>query len=191
MDARGFGGGMVSLSIDLFVNKEKEMEFSLGVLAALCLALLLQVFWMAKFVVPQMKAFGVQVDALAETIGKVPTPVQNVIHLGLKDTGVVTGLAPATLSIRSEDFRVQADKVYQKLVNGLKVKEHPDTGILAYCILRHAGVDNMVNNQSSIELQKALTRLLLNGDDEATKRFLRTLADSVGQAQMDSEDAIH
>jgi hypothetical protein len=176
------------------------MQFLIGFLTALCLTLI-------TFIVVIVRKFNLRVSELSDnfdgtaamvgdrvvkimkivlelqrTVANLPPTVQNVIHLGLKDGQVTTGLAPATLSIRPEDFQIRADKLREKLLHGFETEKHPDTGTLAYCILDHAGVDEMLDGKSWTEAKEALTRLLSNGDMDATKRFLETLADSVANA---------
>lgn len=109
-----------------------------------------------------------------------PRPT-NIIHLGLKNAKVDVGLKDVKLSIRPEDFQVRADKLYAKLLDGLATRTHPSTGTLAYCILDHAGIYDIMDSGSIQEVKKALTRLLNNGDEEAIKHFLETLADSVAK----------
>ena len=177
------------------------MQFAIGFLTALCLALIAILAIVVKFnnkVSNLSKHFDGTAAMVNDRFGKImqivlelqttianlpPTNlVKNIIHIGLKDSQVTTGLSPAKLSIRPEDFLVHADKLREKLLHGLETEKHPNTGTLAYCILNHAGVDEMVDGKSWTEIQAALTRLLANGDNDAAKRFLETLANSICSA---------
>ncbi|MCX6786993.1 MAG: hypothetical protein NTY93_00475 [Candidatus Kaiserbacteria bacterium] len=143
------------------------MLFLVGFLVALCITQFIGLSLAVK-----------EIDLLRKKIANF-LPVVNIIHLGLKNSEMTTKLVPVTLSIRPEDFRIRADKLRDKLLEGLATKKHPDTGTRAYCILSHAGFEEYVESKSRGEIQEALTRHLLNGDDEATKRFIETVADSV------------
>jgi hypothetical protein len=107
---------------------------------------------------------------------------QNIIHLGLKDGRATTDLVPVALAIRPEDFQVNANLLYDALLYqmeevGKRQKNCPDTW--ACCIIQNSGIQRLLDNQSFLDAWQALIRLLINGDKEATLRFLRTLADSV------------
>ncbi|MEK7147856.1 MAG: hypothetical protein AAB758_01005 [Patescibacteria group bacterium] len=155
------------------------MQFVLGALSVVCLGLIVVWAWLVVNLNRRFAHIDTNLEEVLKAVAKIPAPVTNVIHLGLRKVEARTGLIPASLSLRPEDFQVQADKLYVRLTNGLRVKNHPDVGVNAYCILKHAGLDHILDGPSWREAQEALTRLLNNEDDEATKRFLRTLADSV------------
>ncbi len=167
------------------------MQFLLGVLATLCVGFGVALLWTRLEIKGKFDRISTDLQQVKDRIATMPKSVQNIIHLGLKDSRMETGLVPATLSIRPEDFQVQADKLYERLLSGLGTKKHPDLGTRAWSILNHAGIDEVVDGDSRHEAQSALTRLLINSDEEATKNFLRTLADSVCQASVESEIAIH
>jgi hypothetical protein len=161
------------------------MQFVLGALTMLCLALTIALWhvW-AKFNKMNGLYGGVntRLDNLFSLIQNLPPTHQNVIHLGLKDSKVDVGLDPAVnLPVKPEDFRIKVEKLREKLLHGFETKQHPDTETQAWCILEHAGFRAYVESNSRSEIQKGLTRLLLNGDDEATKRFLETVANSICQ----------
>jgi hypothetical protein len=100
--------------------------------------------------------------------------------LKLKDAKIAEiGLGSAKNLVSPEDFKINAAKLRTKLVHGLETKNHSDVGTLAWTILNHAGFENYVESDSRKEIEKALTRLLINGDSDATRRFLESVADSV------------
>lgn len=100
--------------------------------------------------------------------------------LGLKDAKIAElGLGSAKDLVRPDDFKISVEKLRKKLLEGFEKKNHPDTETLAYCILEHAGVGAYVEGASRIEIQKALTRLLLNEDVNAIRGFLSALAQSI------------
>ena len=169
------------------------MQFTLGVLSTLCLVLITALaVVMIKLNKKLNKGFeetcwGLgkvmgEVAAVNQTIANLPPTIQNIIHLGIKPGAVETGVEPIKVPVSPTDFIVQADKLREKLLHGLETKNHPDTDTRAYCILDHAGMSAIVESESLLSVRKALTRLLLNGDEDATKRFLETLADSVAAA---------
>ncbi len=165
------------------------MAFALGAMMAFSTTLVIVlVFAWVKY-----NSLNGKLADIQKTIASLPltaqSVVQNIIHLGMKDGRVNTDLTPVTLSIRPEDFLIRADKLCEKLLHGLATESHPNTSTLAYCVLKHAGLDNMLDGQSWGEAQKALTRLLTNGDDEATQRFLSTLASSIAHATVPVESA--
>lgn len=159
------------------------MEFINGVLTALCVVLAALVVWGRNHLLLKLAEIHKNMAAINETVAKMPV-VQNVIHLGLKEGRFKTGVAATRLPIRPEDFQVNAEKLYNRLVHGLKVKDHDDVGVRAYCIFNHAGLPDILEGGSKREAEKALTRLLINADEEAIKRFFRTIADSVSELQM-------
>lgn len=188
IDARGYGGGNQVSFKSLFAGRE-VMQFIVGVLSTLCLVSFVVVVWMVLTLNNKIKNLDKNMRVVIRLITKMPN-AQNVIHLGLKESRVSTELPTTTLSIKPEDFQVKADKLYAKLINGLKVKDHPDTGVRAYCILNHAGIEEMLDGGSRREAQAALTRLLANEDDEAAGRFLKTLADSIADTQLKAEPEV-
>lgn len=115
-------------------------------------------------------------DKLDILLGRSPV---SIIHLGMKDAQINSEVEPVSITIRPDDFQIKADRLRAKLLHGFQVKDHPDTETLAWCILEHAGLGAYVENKSRTEIQKALTRLLLNGEAKAITSFLSTLADSI------------
>lgn len=163
------------------------MQFALGALTVLCLVLIIALrhIW-AKLNKSEtsFETLNTRVNELFSLIQNQPPTSQNIIHLGLKDSQVTVGLDSAVaIPIKPEDFRIREEKLREKLLNGLATKKHPDTETQAWCILEHVGFKAYVDDKSRTEAQKALTRLLLNGDDDATRRFLETLAHSVCVSQ--------
>lgn len=102
-----------------------------------------------------------------------------VIQLGLKDNSLTTGVEAKKLHVNPADFVINKDKLRERLLDAFKKKEHPDISTLAYCILAHAGLYELLDSDSAASLKKALTRLLNNGNERATISFLNTIADSV------------
>ncbi len=102
-----------------------------------------------------------------------------IIQLGFKENSLKTDVKETKLSVNAEDFRINKEKLLEKLVDGFKTRTHPQTGTYAYCIMDHAGLYELLDSESTKNLKQALTRLLNNGDDEATLGFLKTIADSV------------
>jgi hypothetical protein len=163
------------------------MQFALGALTVLCFVLIiaLRQIW-AKYIdlSNSFAATNTRLDNLFSMMQNLPPTTQNVIHLGLKDTKVAIGTEVVSeLPIKPEDFLIQEEKLCEKLLRGYETRKHPDTGTYAWCILDHVGFHHYVDNKTQTEAQKALTRLLLNGDDEAIRKFLTTLAHSVCAAQ--------
>lgn len=172
---------------------ENAMQFALGALTVLCVVLIVALMWVARKVLPQLREVSVNLDQVWKELSKLPAPVQNIIHLGLKDGQVTSGIAPVGLSIRPEDFKVNVERLYANMLKTLQ--EEPgydrDPPTAAFCVIKHSGLRDMLDHKSAGEAEKALTRLLVNGDDEVVKRFLRTLADSVNGVTLESEAAIH
>jgi hypothetical protein len=168
------------------------MQFALGALSASCIALIIAIAIVSARFKRTNRRFSVldinieqltrEISRMSEILKKFPAPVQNVIHLGLKDGRVTTNLSQAKLAIRPEDFQIRADKLKEQLLRRLETEGHEDIGTRAYCILDHAGMSPILNSQSFAEAKAALVRLLINGDNEATRRFLETLAESVAEA---------
>ena len=202
MDSRGGMEGVVrSLSnSSLFARMEKKMfsmetvvGFIIGAVSATCLALIVALATvLAKMKSTKkglLQSFGeLQSEVVSEMnrlgikIAQLPVPITNVIHLGLKDGRATTDLLPINLKIKPEDFVLNKVKVLSRLIYGLEKKrqifaDQPETR--AYLILDNAGLIHVFDSNSRSEVQKALTRLLINEDDEATKRFLETLAESI------------
>ncbi|MCX6702175.1 MAG: hypothetical protein NTX96_03220, partial [Candidatus Zambryskibacteria bacterium] len=148
-------------------------------LSVLCVGLFIALVLVMRNINSRFYRIMDEVMAIRGLILKIPAPVQNIIHLGLQDGQVTTGLMPATVSIRPEDFKVNADRLYENLVKEAFSKADRDLGIRAWCILKNSGVRDMVSRDSANEVEKALTRLLNNGERESIKQFLRTLADSI------------
>ncbi len=165
------------------------MQFIMGILVTLVVLLVAVMWWMHSNVKKTYENILAECRQLNHILATMPKAVTNIIHLGLKDSRMTTGLVPASLSIRPEDFAVNADKLYANLVKGLTERVNHNLGIRAFCIIKDAGVREMVSTTSANEAEQALTRLLNNGDEDATKRFLRTLADSVCQPSV--EEAAH
>lgn len=157
----------------LFVKGEVKMQLALGFLIATCIALAIALYitW-------------------TKLNSKTPIKVQNVIHLGLKDGRITTGLTPTTLSVRPEDFQVRADKLREALMKQFETEDHPDISVRAYCILKQAGVREMLDPKSASEAEKVLTRLLVNEDSDAVRRFLETLADSIANATATADNTV-
>ncbi len=176
--------------------KGEKMQFALGLLTMLSFALLvaLWLLWVKynkvndHFALVTRNEFGGVIGRLDDLFSLVndilnrPT-TQNVIHLGLKEIAVDTKLEPLQLSINPEDFQVKREKIVARLMHEFATEKHSSIPTRAFCMLNHAGVREMLTNQSANELDAALTRLLVNEDDDATKRFLETVADSVSQVQ--------
>ncbi len=73
----------------------------------------------------------------------------NIIHLGLKNADItIAGLEPVTLALRPGEFQVRVDKLTEKLIHGLATKQHADVGTRAYCILDHAGMQEILSSQT-------------------------------------------
>lgn len=170
------------------------MQFILGALSVLCGILCVGIVWMRSNINSKFDSISKDLRQINTMILTMPKSVQNIIHLGLRDGRVTTGLIPATISIRPEDFQIRADKLREKLLEALENESHPNTGTLAYCILNRGGIYEMLESKSAQESQKALARLLNNNEKEATKRFLETLAESVSHAineKMASGEPVH
>ncbi len=88
------------------------------------------------------------------------------------------------MSINPIDFKISANKLREKLLKEFETEDHPDISTRAFCILQQAGARDAMENESASKVQKALTRLLVNEDDDATRTFLVTIADSVAAATM-------
>lgn len=132
----------------------------------------------------QFDVVKLMVSQLGQQIAALPAPVQNIFPLGVKPGKVKTGIDPINIPISPESFRIDPGKLGAKLIEGLGTVSHPDTSTLAYCILKHAGVDEMLEGKSWKEVQQALTRLLNNEDEKTIEYFLLTLADSIATATM-------
>lgn len=160
----------------------EKMQILVGVLATLCFVLTagLVLGW-KKF---NSLNYDIQCNSTALSniyaqITRLPAPVQNIIHLEFKNPNVDAGVGLVKMSVRPEDFELNVERLRTILLHGFETKEHPDMSTRAYTILDHAGLDKVLENKSWSSCNKALTRLLINGDDRATRRFLETLADSV------------
>lgn len=126
---------------------------------------------------------------LSAQIRALPPSVQNVIHLGLQESKITTGMTPVSIPINPDDFKIETDTLREKLLEGLKTKKkdfEEDIPTYAFVILNHAGLMKIMDANSRRESEEALIRLLLNGNVDATKRFLEALAESVCQAQFTS-----
>jgi len=171
------------------------MEFAIGFLSALCLAMTVAVVLVwekSKFLnrnidglykeVREARVIATEkLDKITSTISDMAIgPItRNIIHLGLKDGRVSTDLASATLSLRPKDFQVNADRLYTELCRQLELKKDYDLSVRAYVILKNAGIEAVLDHDSNRKADKALTRLLINENIEGAKKFLRLLADSV------------
>lgn len=160
------------------------MQIAVGFLLAVCIGLLVAlgfVIYVGRVFVREM---NVKIGKIFDLVTALPAPVQNVIHLDRSKVRVGPGVVPISLSIKPEDFRIQADKLYNRLVDGFKRRlDNFDSAGLethAFCILDHAGFMAYVDGPSCRAVQDCLTILLMSGDGNAIKRFLRTVADSVG-----------
>ena len=70
----------------------------------------------------------------------------------------------------------------ESLSRALSSAQHEDVGTRAYMILSRSGMDEFldeVNDTARLEAKKLLTQHLVNGDGEATKKFLSDLVDAV------------
>ena len=164
--------------------------YVLGFLTMLSIAL-------AAVVVALAKYFNESNSGIQETIGylredimmcldmirRFPQPVQNLIQLDFR--GPMVQSSPlGGLSIKIEDFKVNPMCLYEKLLQKLYNTTESETLMQnvtsrAYCILDHAGVEAIITTESRRHIQSALERLLINGDEEAIKRFLFTAAESI------------
>jgi hypothetical protein len=160
------------------------MQFALGALSVLSIVLLAVI----KYGWTKFNQLNLSIDGLYKEIRDVNAvilnlPPTNIIHLGLKDGRISSGLAPTTLTIRPEDFQINADKLYTELCVQLESTEDREMSIRAYSLLNRAGLENILDSKSRREADAALTRLFINGDTDGAKKFLRVLADSINQAQ--------
>ena len=140
------------------------------------------IFSLIKELYKRSRELKSRCDKLAEQIKDLPQPVQNVIHLGIKPEEVKVGIEPIKMSVNPEDFKINADRLHELLVeNYMEVgkRQKDNVEIWSYCILANAGVEKIIDYDSLKEIRQSLIRLLINGDDNAMKRFLRILADSV------------
>jgi len=128
--------------------------------------------------------------ALAEHIRNLQVAVKargpkNIIHLDLSGNAcLVEGRAPVRIDFDPKTLRPNPDKIYQRLVTAFENEKHPSLDTLAYIIMDRSGLNEILSPKSRGEVKAALVRLLVNGDKDATLKFLRTLADSLAVAEM-------
>ncbi len=81
--------------------------------------------------------------------------------------------------ISPEQFEANKPAIKARLLQGLETEEHPDPDTLAYCVLDRGAYRNFVSAETASSVQKALGRLLVNGDNAATKAFLEEIVDKL------------
>ena len=165
----------------------QTMQFILGALTVACVLLVILALAFYKCWVQASDTsdqYNDLFNRMGEILQKIENlqPVQNIINLGLKDGRLTTDITPLIMSVDPKGFVVKADKLKKILLQHLADVNNGDKSIKAYCITARSGIRNILDNKSVNEVDKALTRLLINEDEEATKRFLETLADSVASA---------
>ena len=177
------------------------MQFAIGFLTALCLTLAVTLVMVWKKVDTKLNAiaydhdqtlreFGVMYSKFADLAKKVGTPIQNVIHLGMKDCQIATELQTSKVLIQPEQFQINSDKLFAALCHQLETTKSFDLGVRAYVVLKNVGLEAVLNNESRREADKALTRFLMNEDEDGARAFLRILADSAATATAPTIPAI-
>ncbi len=151
----------------------------IGVLITLCVALAAIVLIYRAQNRKNVEIIGGMAVRFNEIKDLIKNTPRNVINLSLKGVGVDTKLLPVELPIKPENFVINANKLTEILIGRLKTEKHPDIETRAYCILAHCGLSDILENKSWHESKRALIPLLINGDEEATKTYLKTLAESI------------
>jgi hypothetical protein len=118
---------------------------------------------------------------------KVMSPVtQNFVCFDMKQMNLVLkgGLVAISVTLNPDDFRVYTEKLYQKFIEVFTSEVSlRDLETRAMCILNQAGLDSLIGAENRRKFQPILVRLLINGDDEAIHKFLRTVAESACAVQ--------
>ncbi|MDD4290397.1 MAG: hypothetical protein PHH83_03960 [Patescibacteria group bacterium] len=159
----------------------------IGILATLCVCLIVLVIFLVKWGRKKIQEFAGTNKLLNEIFQWIEDRPQTIIHLDLKKVDLDTKLGKIQLPITASDFVVKAENLYQVLIaeyNTYKqrLKERKtDLSTAVWCIISHAGLGEIIESVSKAKIDEALTRLLINKDDDATKRFLKILAESVSQ----------
>jgi hypothetical protein len=165
------------------------MQFALGFLVCFSIASIFVIIVMAIDFGRDKNSLFRRIDQLTdriqgmdEIIANLPAPVQNLIHLGLKPGALkVDGIESVKLPIDPKTFAINADKFFNLMVYHFEdlTRRRQDADTIAYCITDKSGLGKIVESKSLDDIKQALVRLIINGDNESTKRFLRMLADSV------------
>ena len=165
------------------------MQFALGFLVCFSLACIIVFVSVKKNLYKKLSDMSAGIDGAAAgimatnaVIAKLSAPVQNIIHLGIKKDSLKIGeVQPINISVDPSNFEVNSDRLYELLVHNfvdVGGRQKNDVQTWAACITANAGLDKILEYKSAVEVRQALVRLLVNSDDEVTKNFLRTLADS-------------
>lgn len=100
---------------------------------------------------------------------------------------IVLQLSPASLRVASESFEPKKDALKSLILQTLdcEVSERAELnmgfnpGALASAVLSHSGWEAFVNSDTRKRGATALTRLLANGNEPATRAFLEELVDKL------------
>ncbi len=131
-------------------------------------------------------AIAKQIALINDRLGALPVPVLNLITLHLKNGGVTTDVEALKLSVKPEDFKIRGEALREKLLRSFAESREnfeKHTATWAYVILDRSGINEILDATSRSSTKQALTRLLLNGDENAVRRFLETLSDSIVAAE--------
>ena len=165
------------------------LQVAVGALAVLCIFLVAGLVVVTRMyndrlreVVDTSGFIRKDMDRVIAVVNNLPRPVQNIFNLDFKGPAMKSGDLVDCVEV--EDFRVQSARLYEKLLQQFHTTGQiqgfvENVEARSYSILTHAGVEAIVTSDSRRKLDKALTRLLINGDEEAIKSFLLTTAESI------------
>jgi hypothetical protein len=119
---------------------------------------------------------------------------QAIIHLDFKKVDFDAVFDKVKLPITPSNFIVKAEDLFDVLI--AKYNEYlkrykekkTDLSTAVSCIINQTGLSEIIEYDSKSEITKALTRLFINGDDEAIKTFLKIVANSICQEMMASTE---
>ncbi len=81
------------------------------------------------------------------------------------------------IDIKPEDFEPKREELREKMLAVMEEKRGAyerkgSASTWAYCILDHSGFNEFINADTQLKVKPALARLLANGNNVATKRFI-------------------
>lgn len=94
----------------------------------------------------------------------------------------VLSLSPASLKISPERFEANKGQLRKGLLRALKdseLKGYSEPSTRAFCILNASGWENFVEGDTRLAAQRALARLIVNGDEEGLRALCEELVDKL------------
>lgn len=127
-----------------------------------------------SFVVGVLAALMVYAIHRIERIGELLTDILEGQRLS-----TILEIGPTSLRVKPEDFEPNRARLKARVAKTMTEKSHPNPETLAYCILEGTGLPLFLELEARNKLQKALGRLLANGDREKAELLLEDVIEQL------------